>query len=62
MEKELSNWAEDRIFKLKRLTKFDMAWEIDRVTPHSLIGVYVDAYKRDEIVKIFNSTFGTNIN
>ena len=59
--KQLSQWATDRIAACKKLTKFDMAWEIDRVTPHSLIGVYIDAYKRDEIVAKFNKTFNTNL-
>jgi len=45
----------------KRLTKFDMAFELDRSLPHSLYVVFVEHYKRDELVEDFNKVFKTSI-
>jgi len=45
----------------KRLTKFDMAFELDRSLPCSLYVVFIEHYKRDDLVEKFNNVFNTSI-
>ena len=45
----------------KRLTKSDMGFQIGHVEPLHWASLYWDYSKRDEIVKMFNQMFGTEI-
>jgi hypothetical protein len=46
----------------KRLTKFDMAYQIGKIEPYHSIAVSWDYFTRDEIAGKFNQMFGTEIN
>lgn len=50
-----------RISLGKRLTKFDMAYQIGHFDATNAAHLYVDVFRRDEIVNVFNKIFNTNI-
>ena len=49
--------------KVKRLTKFELAWAIDREkgANNSFCVIFLESYKRCELVEIYNKLFKTNI-
>lgn len=63
LKKGLSDWATKRIADNKRLTKFDMAYELYRCFPVEYAPVYnyLDGFKRSDIVCFFNNEFNTNL-
>jgi len=60
--KGLSEWATNRIANGKRLTKFDMAYELYRCFPIEYTPVYnyLDAWKRADVLSFFNNEFNTD--
>lgn len=45
----------------KRLSKFEMGYQIGQAVPLHVVSISWDLFKRDEIVSTFNKMFGTEI-
>jgi len=50
-----------KIQENKRLTKSEMGFRIGDIEPLHVVAISWDYFKRDEIVEIFNTIFGTDI-